>query len=35
MLGFVILGFRHARLTPEEEELLAHGSSPELAGAPS
>ncbi len=36
MLGFVILGFRHARLTPRDEELmLMHEPSPELAGAPS
>jgi hypothetical protein len=34
MLGFVALGFRHARLTPAEEELLVHKPSPELAGAP-
>jgi hypothetical protein len=33
MLGFVALGFRHARLTPAEEELLVHKPSPELAGA--
>jgi hypothetical protein len=40
MLGFVALGFRHARLTPAEEELLVHRPktgepTPELAGAPS
>jgi hypothetical protein len=44
MLAFVALGFRHARLTSTEEELLAPTrspgpaeapSSPELAGAPS
>jgi hypothetical protein len=35
MLGFVLLGFRHARQTPAEEELLLHEPSPELAGAPS
>jgi hypothetical protein len=34
MLGFVILGFRHVRLTPVEEELLVPKPSPELAGAP-
>jgi hypothetical protein len=35
MLGFVALGFRHARRTPIEEELLVPKRSPELAGAPS
>jgi hypothetical protein len=37
MLGFVALGFRHARLTPDAEELLVRRPSPEpeLAGAPS
>ena len=35
MLGFVLLGFRHARLTPAEEELLVRKPNPELAGAPS
>jgi hypothetical protein len=35
MLGFVVLGFRHARLTPDGEELLMHEHGPELAGAPS
>jgi len=34
MLGFVGLGFRHARLTPAEEELLVPRSSPEPAPAP-
>jgi len=34
MFGFVLLGFRHARLTPAEEELLVHEPSPELVGAP-
>jgi len=34
MLGLVLLGFRHARLTPAEEELHLHEPSPELAGAP-
>jgi hypothetical protein len=34
MLGFVALGFRHARLTPQEEELLLPKPSPELASAP-
>ena len=35
MLGFVLLGFRHARLTPDEVELFVREPSPELAGAPS
>jgi hypothetical protein len=35
MLGFVGLGFRHARRTPEEDELLAPKHSPTLAGAAS
>ena len=30
MLGFVILGFRHAQRTPDEEEMLVHKPSPEL-----
>ena len=34
MLGFVVLGFRHARLTPAEEELLLRGPGAKLAGAP-
>ena len=34
MLGFVGLGFRHAQLTPTEEELLAPKPTPKLAGAP-
>jgi hypothetical protein len=35
MLGFVGLGFRHARLTPNEEELLVSKPDAELVGAPS
>jgi len=35
MLGFVGLGFRHARKTPDEEELLVHERSAEPVGAPS
>jgi hypothetical protein len=36
MLGFVGLGFRHARRTPEEKELFVHRSpDPELTGAAS
>jgi hypothetical protein len=35
MLGFVGLGFRHARRTPAEEELLTPKRSPVLAGTPS
>jgi hypothetical protein len=34
MLAFVALGFRHARLTSTEEELLASTHSPEPADAP-
>jgi hypothetical protein len=35
MLGFVILGLRHARLTPVEQELHLPKRSRALAGAPS
>ena len=35
MLGFVLLGFRHARQTPEERELFVHKPNPALAGTPS
>jgi len=35
MLGFVILGVRHARLTPVEQELRLPKRSKALAGAPS
>ncbi len=35
MLGFVGLGFRHARLTPIEEELMAPKRSPDPAGVAS
>ncbi|HEV7162864.1 MAG TPA: hypothetical protein VGN25_06390 [Solirubrobacteraceae bacterium] len=35
MLGFVVLGFVHARSTSEEEELLAPKPTRPLAGAPS
>jgi hypothetical protein len=34
MLGFVGLGLRHARRTPDEKELLVHKPTPALAGAP-
>ncbi len=33
MLGFVLLGFRHARLTPAEEELHVRETSREPVGA--
>jgi hypothetical protein len=35
MLGFVALGFRHARRTPTEEELVVPKRSPALAGTAS
>jgi hypothetical protein len=35
MLGFVALGFRHARRTPTEQELLVPKRSPALVGTPS
>jgi hypothetical protein len=35
LLGFVVLGFRHAQRIPAEEELLPLKRSPKLAGAPS
>jgi hypothetical protein len=31
----VLLGFRHARQTPEERELFVHKPNPALAGTPS